>query len=316
MDYLHVARKRLGILAGIPVLAAVVATLVVLLTPQQYSVSTYVAAPALQVSGAQGANQFVAAFSAAATSPKVIDQVATDTGVDKDALRDGVDVEQVGASSQLTLTWTGADKDKATAVAKSMTANALGFLFATQAAAATEQVAAAEKDVTAAADKITAWEKKNKVTQPDKQFQAILNQQGDFRQQELNMAAAGNSRGEQAAKDALEDGQKRLDELGPKLAGYEALLGQRDAATSALGEAQKSLQAARAQVGAANPEQVTSIGEVQPSSKLSDAARIVPPVTGAGVLVAVLLVVLLEIVRRPRGQVRATPPAQRESVRL
>jgi hypothetical protein len=197
-----------------------------------------------------------------------------------------------------------------------MTGRALTFLFASQVDAATEQVTAAEKDVTAAAEKITGWETKNKVTQPDKQFQAILNQQGDLRQQELSMAAAGNSRGEQAAKDALSDGQKRLDELGPKLAGYEALLAQRDAATGALTEAQKSLQAARAQVGAANPDQVASVGEVTSPSRLSELARIVPPVTGAGVLIAVLLVVLLEILAKPRDPIYAEPRAKREPARV
>jgi capsular polysaccharide biosynthesis protein len=323
VDYLRVARKRLGILIGVPLAAAVVAALVVLLSPQRYAVTSYVAAPALiggvaaqQFSGQQAANQFVAAFSAAATSPKVIDQVAGDTGVSKDELRDGVEVKQVGASSQLTLTWTGGERGKAAPVARSMTGRALTFLFASQVDAATEQVAAADKDVTAAADKITAWETKNKVTQPDKQFQAILNQQGDFRQKELDMSAVGNFRGEQAAKDAIADGQKQLDELGPMLAGYEALLAQRDAATSALGEAQKGLQAARAQVGAANPEQVSSVGDVESSSRLDELVRIVPPVTGAGLLVAVMLVVLLEIVRRPRDPFYSEPPAQRAPARV
>jgi hypothetical protein len=316
VDYLRVARKRLGVLVGLPVLAALVAVVVVLLTPARYAVTAYVAAPALQFSGTQGANQFVAAFAAAATSPKVIGQVAADTGVGKAALRDGVEVKQVGASSQLTLTWTGEEKDKAAPVARSMTSRALTFLFASQVDAATQQVTAAEKDVTAAAGKITGWETQNKVTQPDKQFQAILNQQGDLRQQELSMAAAGNSRGEQAAKDALADGQKRLDELGPKLAGYEVLLAQRDAATSALAEAQKGLQAARAQVGAADPEQVTSVGDVESPSRLAELARIVPPVTGAGLLVAVLLVALLEIVRRPRDPIFTEPPARREPARV
>jgi capsular polysaccharide biosynthesis protein len=321
VDYLRVARKRLGLLVGLPVLAALIAVLVVLLTPARYAVTTYVAAPALQssgtqFSGSQGANQFVAAFAAATTSPKVIDQVAADTGVGRDDLRDGVEVKQVGASSQLTLTWTGDERDKAAPVARAMASRALTFLFASQVDAATEQVAVAEKDVTAAAAKITGWETENKVTQPDKQFQAILNQQGDLRQQELSMAAAGNSRGEEAAKDALADGQKRLDVLGPKLAGYEALLAQRDAASSALAEATKGLQAARAQVGAANPEQVTSVGEVTSPSKLSELARIVPPVTGAGLLVAILLVVLLEILGRPRGPVYPEVPAQREPARV
>ncbi|MFG1604730.1 Wzz/FepE/Etk N-terminal domain-containing protein [Actinoplanes sp. NPDC049265] len=306
VDYLGTARKRLPILIGVPVLAALVATLVVLLSPQKYAVTTYVAAPALiggvaaqQFAGQQAANQFVAAFSAAATSPKVIDQVAADTGVNADDLRDGVEVKQVGASSQLTLTFTGPDKDKVAPVATALTGRALTFLFASQVDVATQQVAAADADVTAATKKIGDWEKTNKVAQPDKLYSATLAEQADLRRQQLEMSAAGNSKAADAAKDAIADDQKRLDELGPKLPGYQALIAQRDASTNALSDAQKGLQAARAQMGAADPKSVSSTGAVAADSKADTLLKTVPPVAGAGLLIAVLLVVLLEIVRRP-----------------
>ena len=321
MDYLGTARKRLPILIGIPVLAAVVAALVVLLTPPKYAVTTYVAAPALiggvaaqQFSGQQAANQFVAAFAAAAGSPKVVDQVAGDTGVDKGELRDGVVVKQVGASSQLTLTFTGGEKDKAGPVAIAMTSRALTFLFASQVDVATQQVAAAQADVTAATKKITDWESSNKISQPDKRFQTTLTEQSDLRRQELELSAVGNTRGASAAEDAIEDNEKRLNELGPKLPGYQALIAQRDASTDALSDAQQGLQAAKAQVGAADPQSVSSVGEVVSVSKGAALLKTVPPVAGAGLLIAVLLVVLLEILRRPSAgvvpeQVRRREPA-------
>ncbi|MEK8106142.1 hypothetical protein NKG94_14965 [Micromonospora sp. M12] len=59
-----------------PVLATGAAATMVLLAPQQFSGTAYVAAPALvggaagtQYTGTQAANQFVAAFGAAVTSP-------------------------------------------------------------------------------------------------------------------------------------------------------------------------------------------------------------------------------------------------------
>jgi capsular polysaccharide biosynthesis protein len=307
MDYLRVARRRRWILAGLPLLAALAAAGVVLLTPPKYAVTAYVAAPALvggvaaqQYTGTQAANQFVAAFAAAATSPKVIDQVAADTRVDAGRLRDGVDVQQVGASSQLTLTYTGDDRDTAAPVVRAMTSRALTFLFASQVDVATQQVAAAEADVTSATEAISAWEKENDVSQPDKLYQATLSEQSSLRQQELSMAAVGNTRGASAAAKVLEEGQKRLADLGPKLPGYEALLAQRDAATSALAEARQGLQAARAQAVAADPAEVASVGAVTSPSRLAALARTVPPVAGAGLLIAVLLVVLLEILGRGR----------------
>jgi Chain length determinant protein len=313
VEYLRVARERLRILVGLPVLAALVAGAVVLLTPQKYAVTAYVAAPALvggvaaqQFSGTQAANQFVAAFAAAATSPKVVDQVASDTGAQPADLRDGVEVKQVGASSQLTLTYTTGDRDTVQPVVRALTGRALTFLFASQVDVATQQVAAAEADVTAATTGITDWETANKVSQPDKLYQATLSEQSTMRQQQLQMAAVGNTRGASAAAEVVEESQKRLDELGPKLPGYEALLAQRDAATGALAEARRGLQAAKAQLGAADPDQVTSVGAITSPSKLRALATTVPPVAGAGLLIAVLLVVLLEIVRprvpaSPRG---------------
>ncbi len=306
VDYLRVARKRLLILIGLPVLAAVVAAAVVLLTPPRYAVTAYVAAPALvggvaaqQYTGTQAANQFVAAFAAAATSPKVIDQVSTDTRVAPADIRDAVEVKQVGASSQLTLTYTNRDRDLVEPFTNSLTSRALTFLFASQVTVATQQVAAAEADVTAATKGISDWESDNKVSQPDKLYQATLSEQSSLRQQQLSLAAVGNTTGASAASDALEKGQKRLDTLGPKLPGYEALLAQRDAATSALAEARQGLQAARAQAGAADPAEVSSVGDVAAPSRLSGLVRTVPPVAGAGLLIAVLLIVLLEVLGRP-----------------
>ena len=163
---------------------------------------------------------------------------------------------------------------------------------------ATQQVAAAEADVTAATQGITDWETENKVSQPDKLYQATLSEQSSMRQQQLQMAAVGNTRGADAAAEVVAEGQKRLDDLGPKLPGYEALLAQRDAATSALAEARRGLQAAKAQVGAAAPDEVTSVGEIGSPSRVSALVTTVPPVAGAGLLIAVVLVVLLEVLNR------------------
>ena len=137
---------------------------------QTLQVTAYVAAPALvggvaaqQFSGTQAANQFVAAFAAAATSPKVVAQVAGDTGAKPEDLRDGVEVKQVGASSKLTLTYTSGDRDTVQPVATAMTGRALTFLFASQVDVATQQVAAAEADVTAATRGITSFTRATRV---------------------------------------------------------------------------------------------------------------------------------------------------------
>ncbi|WP_405109379.1 Wzz/FepE/Etk N-terminal domain-containing protein [Micromonospora sp. NBC_01405] len=319
VDYLRVARRRLWVLVGVPVVAAAVAALVVLLGPQRYTATSYVAAPALvggtaaqQYTGTQAANQFAAAFAAAVTSPQVVDQVSADTGVAAVDLRDGLTVEQVGASSQLTLAYTATSRSTVIPVLTATGKRALSFLFTSQVNIATGEVRAATDELTAATRAINDWEKTNKVSQPDKLYQATLQEIASMRQQQLQMQAVGNGRGADAAAGAIAAGQKRLDGLGPKLPDYQALLAQRDGASTALSSARQGLQQARAQAQAADPAQVTSLGEVQPVSRGRALAGLVLPVAGAGLLLAVLLVAVLEQVTRSRAAAagRATP-AQR-----
>jgi len=313
VDYLRIARRRLWLLVGVPVLAAGAAATLVLIAPQQYTATAYVAAPALvggaaaqQYTGNQAANQFAAAFSAAATSPRVVDEVTAETGVAANRLRSGLVVSQVGASSQMEITFASADRSMVSPVLAATAERALAFLFSSQVAIATEQVTAASTDVDEATAAITAWEDENEVTQPDKIYQATLNELASLRQQRLQMQAVGNGRGVDAATEAIEAGQRRLDTIGPKLPDYEALLAQRDAATSALSSARQGLQAARAQAQAADPTEVTSVGAVRAVSRTRSLVNTTVPVAGAGLLLAVVLVAMLELLARNRAD---EPPA-------
>jgi hypothetical protein len=317
VEYLRIARRRLWVLLGVPVLAAGAAAALVLLAPQQYVGTAYVAAPALvggtaaqQYTGTRAANQFVAAFGAATTAPQVLEEVATDTGVAASRLRDGLTVTQVGASSQLELTYTSAARDTVRPVLEATTRRALDFLFASQVEIAAGQVSAAGDDVTAATTAIVDWERENKVAQPDKLYQATLTELASLRQQRLQMRAVGNGRGATAAEEAIRAGQKLLDEIGPKLPDYQALIAGRDAATSALSQARQSLQAARAQIRAADPAAVTSVGAVTAVSRPRNLITAVPPVAGAGLLLAVLLVAILELFARHRPAPELAPPRQ------
>lgn len=311
VDYLRVARRRLWVLVGVPVLATGAAAGIVLLAPQQYSGTAYVAAPALvggtagaQYSGTQAANQFVAAFGAAVTSPRVLAEVAGDTGVAPERLRDGLAVTQVGASSQLEVTYTATRRASVAPVLTATTTRALAFLFSSQVGIATGEVESADAEVDAATKAIGEWERTNKVSQPDRIYQATLGELTSLRQQQLSMQAVGNGRGADAAADAIVAAQKKLDELGPKLPDYQALIARRDAATSALSQARQGLQVARAQTQAADPTKVTSIGAVRAVSRLAELVRTALPVAGAGLLLGVLLVGVLELLSRGRAAIR------------
>ncbi|WP_434739779.1 Wzz/FepE/Etk N-terminal domain-containing protein [Micromonospora sp. SH-82] len=308
VDYLRVARRRLWILLGVPLLAASAAALVVLIGPDRYAATSYVAAPALvggtaaqQYTGTQAASQFAAAFAAAVTAPQVVDQVAGDTGVSNRTLRDGLSVAQVGASSQLTLTYTATDRDTVAPVLTATAQRALAFLFASQVNIAESEVKVANDELTTATQAIDEWEKENKVRQPDRLYQSTLQEIATMRQQRLQMQAVGNGRGVSEAEKAITDGQKRLDGLGPKLPEYQSLLAQRDTASGSLASARQGLQRARAQSQAADPAQVTSLGAVEAVDRTRALVNLVLPVAGAGLLLAVLLVALVEQLSRGRA---------------
>jgi uncharacterized protein involved in exopolysaccharide biosynthesis len=310
LDYLRAVRRRLWLVIGVPVVAVLAVAAVGLLGAQQYTATAYVAAPALPLTGQQAVSQFVAAFEASATSPKVLDEVAKDTGASADNLRGGLVIDQVGASSQLTVVYTSTDRAKVSPVLTATTRRALQFLFDSQVNIASKQVDAAAADVDTATEAIAGWETTNKVSQPDKLYDATLSEISDLRRQQLSMEAVGNSKGTAAAASALADAQKRLDALGTKLPGYQVLLAQRDAATSTLSQAQQALQTARAQSQAADPSQVASVGATSDVSKVSGLVTTVPPAAGAGLLLAVLLVVVLEVAARQGG---AEPALRRAS---
>jgi hypothetical protein len=304
LNYARVARRRWWIVLGIPLLAVAGTAAAGLAASQRYSATAYVAAPALPLTGTQAVNQFVAGFSAAVTAPVVIDAVSKETGVAGKALREGLAVEQVGASSQLTVTYTATQRDTVAPVLRETTRRALTFLFSSQVTIASGQVDAAQSDVDAATKAITAWESTNRVSQPDKQYQATLNELASLRQQLLSMQAVGNGPGTQAAQAAIDAAQRRLDELGPKLPDYQALVLARDAATGTLSRAREALQEARAQQAAADPEKVATIGAVASVSRGKDLARTLPVAAGAGLLLAVVLVMGLEwrAARRPLAE--------------
>ncbi len=112
-DYLKVARRRLWILILVPLLAAGAALAYGLLSPRTYSSTATVLTPSLvgaqysQFTGPQAIDQFVSAFAASAADPTVVAQTAKETGISAEALTDNVTVEQVGASSNVTLTFSG-----------------------------------------------------------------------------------------------------------------------------------------------------------------------------------------------------------------
>lgn len=155
-DYLRVARKRLWVLILIPLLAAGAAVAWVLTSPPEYSATATLSTTAFvggatnQFTGTQAASSFAAAFTAKATGPAVQETASEESGVPVSDLEDGIQVAQNGASSDMTITFSGPDKESVVPALEAVKKATLNSMFAAQVTQAEANVTNAQAAVVAA----------------------------------------------------------------------------------------------------------------------------------------------------------------------
>lgn len=317
IDYLRIARRRLWVLILVPLLAGGAVAATVLLAPQTYTANAVVAAPALvggsannQYNGAQGVSQFAAAFQAAAVSPPVLDQVAARTHVAESDLVDGLTITQLGTSPQMEVTYVTTDRKVAGTVADITASETLNFLFTPQVALAQKQVEAATGDVAAANKAITDWTAQHGSIAPDKLYDSKLQQIDNLQQQQLTYSATGLATASAALATAIQNRQAELRKLAPLVGEYQQLLDKKSVAMGSLTAAEQALQAARSQSAAAAPENVVTVSAVHATDLTPALVQKVGAAVGAGLFLALGLVIVLELLfpRRVRvpEPVRAT----------
>jgi len=100
------------------------------------------------------------------------------------------------------------------------------------------------------------------------------------------------------------------------VAEHQSLVERKTQAAGRLNLVQQSVEAAVAQYKAADPKNVITLNQAKPVSRVNGLVRKVGPAVGAGLFLAVGLVVLLEVVaRRPRPDRQRDPhPAASQSV--
>jgi capsular polysaccharide biosynthesis protein len=307
-DYLRIIWRRLWILILVPLLAGIVVAALVLRQPPKYDATATVAAPAVvggqstnQYSGSTGPRAFVANFTATLTSPRIINQVAKETSVLPRTIRDGLVAAPIGESSLIEVTYTTMNKDKAIPVAKSAVDNTIRFLFQTQVSLAEETVSEAKKAVDEANGSLQSFYRSTGLILPERTYELEQQKLSSLQQRELQERSAGNITAATAIAQAITTSETRLRRLAPRVATYQSLVDRRNQAQGRLNLVQQNLEAATAQYKAADPAEVVTLNQAKPVSRLAELLRKAVPAAGAGLFLAVGLVVLLEVVaRRPR----------------
>ena len=307
-DYLKVARRRWWILVLVPLLAAGAALAYGLLTPKTYSSTATVLTPSLvgtqysQFTGPQAISQFVSAFAASAADPTVVAQTAKDTGVSTTNLTDQVSVAQVGASSNVKLTYSGPDENGAQAVAQTLAKNALTNIYSAQGKIAGMQVSAAKKALDAANKAVNAYVVKVGVGEPAAAYQAAINQVTWLQQTQATYRASGDNSAADLMSGPIAAAQKQARAIGTVLPQYNTLLSAQTVANatyqSVLGDQRK----VQVQATAAADPGVIQTSAAEPDVTAASIAKLVIPVFGAAVLLAIILIALFEFIAAVRRQ--------------
>lgn len=307
VDYLRIARRRIWVLVGIPLAAALAATVLVILSPHTYTATATVAAPALvggspgnQYTGSQAVNQFVSAFQSTAQGPQVRQAVSAQTGIPTGRISSGLTVGQVGASSAMSLTYTSDKRAEVIPLLTAVTKETLKELFQSQVDLANTQIADAQADISKANAAILAWEQKNKLINPPQAYQAALDRLGSLQQQQALQIANGKPSGSAALASQIAAVESQITRFGPLLADFDVLAATRDSATAGLTSAQQNLLTARAQLDAANPAKVAYVSGDHEVSQGSVILTKVLPITGAALFAAVALIAILELLSGAR----------------
>lgn len=318
-DYLRIVRKRLWILVLVPGLAAGIVTALVLSGGPRYQATATVAAPALvggpssnQYSGSGGPRTFVANFVAAATSSRIVNQVARQANVPVSRIDVGLDAIPIGGSSLIQITYQSPRRPEAGPVAGGVAAGTIRFLFQSQVRLAERTVAEASKAVNAADAKLTSFYRSTGMVVPDKLYEIKSQQLANLQAQQAQSQADGNPGAAAALGATISTKESELRALVPRVATYQSLVDRKQQATQQLNLMQQSLDQARAQYSAADPSTVVSLGETRQVSVLAQIARKAGPAAGAGLFLAVGIVALLELLaRRPEPEeIAAAPPLE------
>jgi len=316
-DYLDILKRRKNILIAVLAIAALLVVGLIVVKPKEYQATATVAAPALvggtssnQYSGANGPKSFVANFTAAVTSPPVVEQVARETGVSKSQVKSGLSANEIGTSSLMQVTYKTSKHKNAFPVANAAAADTIVFLFKTQVQLAQAPVDSSKQALASVEGQIADLGKSTGLVVPDKDYE--VRAQAIASLQSAQAQALANGQGSTAAhlQSQIDQMKGQLAGIAPQVQQYTALQTQKDAAVTQLNQAQQALQQAQSQLQAADPKQVVTVGKVHSVSVIGDVLQKGMVAVFAGLFLALGIIAGLELLERTRQPATVEVPPE------
>lgn len=315
-DYLTAIRRRLWVVLVVPLLAGAIVAALVLSGPTMYRSIATVAAPALvggsgatQYGGTTGFNAFVANFTAAVTSPRILAKVAAVSGTSTSELQDGITAQRIGDSSLIEVTFTTQHRDRAAPVVKAAASETIRFLFETQVTLAEQTADEARKAVAKADADLAKFFAETGLVLPDKSYEVQAGQIASLEQQQLDLEARGETDAAQRLVTAIHSRQQSLAQLAPKVATYRTLSERKQQALTRLDSLDQAVQQATAQYRAADPALTVTAADAEKVSKGPELLRKAAPAAGAGLFLAIGILVAAELLSQRRRAEEAAVPA-------
>lgn len=310
IDYLRILRRRRLVLILVPVVAVGIAVGWALLKPPNYAGVATINGSALvgtstsQFTGPQGVGQFVAAFDAAASGPAVLNAVSDTTQVPVKDLRSGLVVTQVGSSSTMRIAFDSEKRERVDPVLSAVVQESFAALFQPRADQAARDRDAAAAAVQTANDAAQKFSVDKKVAEPREAYQALVGKITSLEQQQAVLRANGNAVSAAALDSPLTTAREQAVAFGPLLAEFATVEAKQRAAADALVSAEQDYRLATGQLTAASSDRVVYLSGVSAAAAGNAAWGLVFPVLGAGIFVALVLVLVLELLERAQIQRR------------
>lgn len=317
-DYLAAARRRRWLLILVPVISVLAAVAYSLLTPTTYTAkatvisSSLVGAPYSQYIGPQSIAQFVSAFDASTADPAVIGKTSEETGASRSDLMENVTVEQVGASSNVDLTYAGHDQEHAPEIARALASNALVNMYSAQVRVVDQQVKSAKDALDDSNEALKDYLDEIGEGDPEVAYEAALNQVTALQQTQAAYASTGQAAAAREIQKSVTSAQERATSLGGSLPRYHALQSAQTMATTSYESELADQRSLQAQATAAAAPSVIAMQGIDSDKSPSTILKLAITVFGAAVLMAIMLIALLEFVAALRRQGRPDPEAPKD----
>ena len=288
MNHYLRSRPRTSALALLfPVVAALVAWLVLSGSPTRYTADATVSVLGSAANSASRVGLFVADFAELATSGTVLDAVAAETGQSRDDLDEGVTVGRIGQSSLFSVTYTGDERDTVEPVVRAVITDTFSNLVEVSDSDADFQAASAAYDEAVATR--SAYQDEIGTLTPESDYNDLSS-----RIRSLQISPAAGSAATiirlSAERDSLVPEIRRLQELDQAVS---------DAADRR-DEAQQSAESVQRAADASQSSSTIQDLAVTPESKATRIVQGVGVAAVVGLLVGIAVLLLPDALRRRR----------------